>query len=86
MDLDSNLYDKIKEYSENGERLFYDGKFTEALSEYCGEEPDMEIGPDEEAPQKRDSAKLIQILEGEDVEKYDALLSLAETGGDYNWI
>jgi tetratricopeptide (TPR) repeat protein len=34
MDLDSNLYDKIKEYSKNGERLFYDGKFTEALSEY----------------------------------------------------
>ena len=33
-----------------------------------------------------ESAKLIQILEGEDVEKYDALLSLAETGGDYNWI
>lgn len=53
---------------------------------YCGEEPDMEIGPDEKAPQKRDGAKLIQILEGEDVEKYDALLSLAETGGDYNWI
>ena len=26
------------------------------------------------------------ILEGEDIEKYDALLSLAETGGDYNWI
>ena len=53
---------------------------------YCGEEQDMEIGPDEYASQARDTAKLLQILEGEDVEKNDALLSLAETGGDYNWI
>ena len=53
---------------------------------YCGEDPDMEVGPDEETPTVKESAKLLQILEGEDVEKYDALLSLAETGGDYNWI
>ena len=53
---------------------------------YCGEESDMEVGPDEETPKVSESAKLIQILEGEDVEKYDALLSLAETGGDYSWI
>ena len=33
------------------------------------------------------TAKLVRIVEGaEDVEKMDALLSLAITGGDYNWI
>lgn len=34
MDLDSNIYEKIKEYSEEGEKLFYDGRFTEALKQY----------------------------------------------------
>lgn len=53
---------------------------------YCGEEPDMEIGPDEEAPDATPSAMLIQVLEGEEVEAYDTLLSLATTGGDYGWI
>lgn len=53
---------------------------------YCGEEVNMEIGPDEEMPRAKENAKLIQMLEGEDVEKYDTLLSLAVTGGDYNWI
>ena len=53
---------------------------------YCGEEIDMEIGPDDEITEPKESAKLIQMLEGEDVEKMDALLSLAITGGDYNWI
>ena len=33
-----------------------------------------------------DTAKLIQVLEGEDVEKMDALLSLAITGGNFEWI
>ncbi len=33
------------------------------------------------------TAKLTRIVEGaEEVEKMDALLSLAITGGDYNWI
>ena len=33
------------------------------------------------------TAKLMRIVEGaEKVEKMDALLSLAITGGDYNWI
>ena len=27
-----------------------------------------------------------EMVEGEDVEKYDVLLSLAITGGDYSWI
>ncbi len=53
---------------------------------YCGETPDMEIGPDEEMPTNSETAKLIKMLEGEDVEKYDTLLSLAITGGDYSWL
>ena len=53
---------------------------------YCGEDVDMEVGPDEEMPKAVESAKLIQMLEGEDVEKYDTLLRLAITGGDYTWI
>ncbi len=54
---------------------------------YCGEEPDLEIGPDEEMPQIKEDAKLLQMIEGkEEVEKMDILLSLAFTGGDYSWI
>lgn len=54
---------------------------------YCGEEPDMEIGPDEKMPQTIESAKLIQMIRGtEEVEKMDVLLSLAITGGDYDWL
>ena len=48
---------------------------------------DMEIGPDEEIPKVVESAKLIQMVRGvEEVEKMDKLLSLAVTGGDFNWI
>ena len=53
---------------------------------YCEEDVDLEIGPDEEMSVSMDSAKLQQILEGEDVEKMDILLSLAITGGNYDWI
>ena len=53
---------------------------------YCEEDVDFEIGPDEEMSVSMDSAKLQQILEGEDVEKMDILLSLAITGGNYDWI
>ena len=53
----------------------------------CGEDLDWEIGLDEEMPTARETAKLIQIVEGaEEVEKMDMLLSLAITGGDYEWI
>ena len=53
----------------------------------CGEEPDMEIGPDDEMPEAKEAAVLLQVVEGEEeVEKMDTLLSLAITGGDYNWI
>ncbi|MCI5918181.1 MAG: hypothetical protein MRZ75_02475 [Roseburia sp.] len=54
---------------------------------YCGEEPDMEIGPDEQMPVAKEDAKLLQVVKGvEEVERMDALLSLALTGGDYSWI
>ena len=53
---------------------------------YCGEEPDLEIGPDDEMPEVREAAVLLEVIEGEDVEKMDGLLSLAATGGDYGWI
>ena len=54
---------------------------------YCGTEPDMEIGPDEEMPEIRETATLLQVIEdAESVEKYDTLLSLALTGGNYEWI
>lgn len=54
---------------------------------YCGETPDMEIGPDEEMPQIVESARLIEMVRGaEEVDKMDALLSLAVTGGDFSWI
>lgn len=54
---------------------------------YCGETPDMEMGPDDEMPEVHEGAKLIKVVEGaEEVEKYDTLLSLAVTGGDYTWI
>jgi len=54
---------------------------------YCGEEPDMEIGPDEEMPEVVEAAQLLQVVEGEEeVEKMDMLLSLAITGGDYEWL
>jgi hypothetical protein len=35
-----------------------------------GEEVKMEIGPDDEMPTPNEAAKLLQMIEGEDVEKY----------------
>ena len=53
----------------------------------CDNEVDMEIGPDDEMAEETTSAKLIEVIEGkENVEKYDKLLSLAITGGDYDWL
>ena len=46
----------------------------------------MEIGPDEEMPDAQEMAVLISVVQGEEVEKMDTLLSLAVTGGDYSWI
>ena len=43
--------------------------------------------PDEEMPVAKETAKLLEVVEGaENVERMDALLSLAVTGGDYEWI
>ena len=53
---------------------------------YCGEEPDMELGPDDEMPEAPEAAKLIKVVKDEEVEMMDTLLSLAITGGDYEWI
>ena len=53
---------------------------------YCGEEVDMELGPDDEMPEAPDAAKLIKVVKDEEVEMMDTLLSLALTGGDYEWI
>ena len=54
---------------------------------YCGEDVDMEVGPDEEMPVATETAKLLSVVQGADeVEKMDALLSLAVTGGDYSWM
>ena len=75
------------ECKECGSR-FLDLKIAPTLvCPYCGEEADMEIGPDEEMPKVVESAKLIQMVRGvEEVEKMDKLLSLALTGGDFSWI
>lgn len=53
---------------------------------YCEADIDYEIGPDEDMSEIKDTAKLIEVLEGEDIEKMDTLLSLAITGGNYDWI
>ena len=53
----------------------------------CEQEIDYEIGPDESMEDIYDTAELLDIIDGEEeVEKMDGLLSLAFTGGDYNWI
>jgi len=53
----------------------------------CAAEIDYEIGPDETLVDVTDTAVLLQKIEGEEkVAKMDALLSLAITGGDFNWI
>ena len=57
------------------------------LCPYCGKQADMEVGPDDPVPQQNETAILQEVIEGaENVEKYETLLSLAITGGDYSWI
>lgn len=75
------------ECSECGERFLSLKVFPKIVCPYCGEEPDMEIGPDEVMKTPVESAVLLNVVEGEEeVEKMDGLLSLALTGGDYLWI
>ncbi len=52
----------------------------------CEGDIDLEIGPDEDMKTVTDTAELIAVLEGEDIEKMDTLLSLAITGGNYEWL
>ncbi len=74
------------ECTECGNRFLSEKIGPSLVCPSCGEEVDMEIGPDEEMPVVKETAKLIQMVEGEDVEKMDTLLSLAITGGNYEWI
>lgn len=70
-----------------GERFLALQIAPKIICPYCGEIPDMEIGPDDEMPDAKEAAKLLDVIEGEEeVEKMDTLLSLAITGGDYNWL
>lgn len=70
-----------------GQRFLDAGVQMQMVCPYCGEMPDMEIGPDDEMPERKEGAVLLDVIYGKDhVEMMDALLSLAITGGDYNWI
>ena len=53
---------------------------------YCEKDCDMEFGPDDVMPEETDTARLIKIVRDEEVELIDGLLSLALTGGDYEWM
>lgn len=60
---------------------------ADPLAPDCAAEIDYEIGPDETMEEVVDTAVLLEKVEGEEeVIRMDALLSLAVTGGDYNWI
>ena len=75
------------EWEACGERFLSLQVAPRIICPYCGEIPDMEVGPDDEIPVAKEDAILLQVVEGaEEVEKMDTLLSLAVTGGDYNWI
>ena len=75
------------EFSECGNRFLSLQIGPQLVCPYCGEALDMEIGPDDEMPTVVENAKLLQVVRGaQEVEKMDALLSLAITGGDYNWL
>ena len=74
------------ECEECGNRFLNLSTAPQMACPYCGEEVDMEIGPDEEMPVQKESAVLQKVLRDEEVERYDVLLSLAITGGDDSWI
>ena len=63
------------------------GKTTDGLIAKAHEINPNPIGPDEPMPVIEESAKLLQVIQGEDeVEKMDTLLSLAVTGGNEEWL
>lgn len=68
-----------------GERFLSTTIGPKIICRYCGELPDYEIGPDDEMPVAEENAKLLEVVEDDNVERYDTLLSLAITGGDYEW-
>lgn len=75
------------ECSACGERFLDTRIVPKMICPYCGEEPDMELGPDDEIPVSEETCVLLSVIEGEEeVEKMDGLLGLAITGGDYEWI
>ncbi|MEE1229026.1 MAG: hypothetical protein U0K57_08670 [Lachnospiraceae bacterium] len=75
------------ECSECGNRFLSEQIAPTLVCPLCGEEVDMEIGPDEPMPEVKETAKLLKVIKGEEeVEKYDQLLSLAVTGGNFDWI
>lgn len=75
------------ECEECGDRFLSLQIFPRIICPTCGEEVNMEIGPDEEMPEAKETAVLLKVIEGEEeVQKMDQLLSLALTGGDWNWI
>lgn len=70
-----------------GERFLSVMIAPKIICPYCGEEPDMEIGPDDVMQEPKMAAKLLDVIEGtENIEKMDGLLSLAVTGGDFEWL
>lgn len=72
---------------EDCERRFLDLRIAPRIvCPYCGEKVDMEIGPDDEMPQVEEKAVLVKVVEGDEVELMDGLLSLAVTGGNFEWI
>ena len=54
---------------------------------YCGEEPDMEIGPDDEMPTNTETAELLEVIEGEEnVARMDILLNTAFSDDTDAWL
>lgn len=75
------------ECNDCGTRFLHETIVPKMICPYCGEEPDMELGPDDVVEEVSESAVLVEEINGlEEVERMDGLLSLASTGGDYNWI
>lgn len=84
---DGTMFCGFYECEDCGNRFLSLQVAPKLICPYCGEEPNMEIGPDDEMPEATEHAKLLDVIEGEEeVEKMDALLSLAITGGDYDWL
>lgn len=84
---DGTLMCGFYECTECGNRFLSTMIGPKVMCPACGKAPDMEIGPDDPMPSESETAVLLEVIEGEEeVEKMDTLLSLAFTGGDFNWI